>query len=289
MADEAKSGAVGVSRLRVVTFNLWGEQGPFQKRFPLCIEGLRELSPCVVALQEVREIPGTLCNTALQIAEALGMSHVFGPATEWGGGVEGLAILSRFPIVKHFITELPHARSEERRILLWAELKTPWGIVLCGTTHLHYRMTDGIAREDQVEAVDRLLKTHAQTLSPQALLTVLAGDFNACPESDEMRFLRGLHSLSGRRTYYQDAFLCAQDTPPLPGYTWSRRNPYTAKLRFLQQDRRLDYLFVSPPSRDGRGLIHECRVVLDRPDSDGTLPSDHFGLLAEVQLTPLAY
>ena len=71
------------------------------------------------------------------------------------------------------------------------------------------------------------------------------------------------------------------------GLTWSRRNPYTQRLRFLQTDRRLDYIFASAPARDGRGLIHSCRVVLDEGDADGVFPSDHFGVFAELQLLPL--
>lgn len=274
------------SSLRVVTLNLWGEQGPLEQRLRLCIDQLAELSPDVVALQEVRQIPDRLPNTAQTLASALGLSFVFAPATDWGGGTEGLAILSRHPIGQHQRHELPQVRPDERRVLLWAEVTTPHGPVLAATTHLHYRMTDGMAREEQVEAVDRLLKEAAQRLPSGPKLTVLMGDFNATPDSDELRFLRGLHSLAGRRTYFQDAFLCASDGPTGEGFTWSRRNPYTQRLRFLQNDRRLDYIFVSPPSRDGRGVVHSCRIVLDRPSPDGVFPSDHFGLFAELQLCP---
>ena len=38
----------------------------------------------------------------------------------------------------------------------------------------------------------------AQSVSGGAKLTLLAGDFNATPDSDELRFLRGLHTL-GRK------------------------------------------------------------------------------------------
>ncbi len=275
----------GESRLRAITLNLWGEQGPLEQRLGLCIDQLRELTPDVVALQEVREIPGRLPNTAQTLADALGLSYVFAPATEWGGGTEGLAILSRHPIAAHQHIELPQPRTDERRVLLWAELRTPHGVVLCATTHLHYRMTDGIAREEQVEAVDRVLKERAQQIAGGPKLLLLMGDFNATPDSDEIRFLRGLHTLAGRRTYYQDAFLCSSDGPLEHGFTWSRRNPYTQRLRFLQNDRRLDYIFAGPPSRDGRGVVHSCRIVLDRPNPDGVFPSDHFGLYAELQLS----
>ena len=39
--------------------------------------------------------------------------------------------------------------------------------------------------------------------------------------------------------------------------------------------------------RDGRGVVRDCRIVLDQAADDGALASDHFGLYAEVQLSPL--
>jgi hypothetical protein len=45
---------------------------------------------------------------------------------------------------------------------------------------------------------------------------------------------------------------------------------------------------VSSVRRDGRGIVRDCRIVLDRPGADGALPSDHYGLYAEVQVAPVA-
>lgn len=265
--------------VRVVTLNLWGEQGPLQRRLELCAGQLAALSPDVIALQEVREIPSVLPNTATTLAAQLGMHLVFAGATPWGGGLEGLAILSKRPITTSGHFELPHATSDERRILLWARIPTGSGELLASVTHLNYRLLHGQIREDQVVAIDAYLREQ------QADVKILAGDFNAVPESDEIRYLKGLHSVNGRRAYYQDAFgkLHPQDL----GYTWSRLNPFTQRLRLYDGDRRLDYVFVSPIKRDGRGILHSCRIVLDVPDGDGVYPSDHFGVLAEVQLGPL--
>lgn len=113
---------------------------------------------------------------------------------------------------------------------------------------------------------------------------LVMGDFNAVPDSDEIRWLRGLTTLAGRRVFYQDAF--AARHPREDGFTWARRNPYTARLHFLERDRRIDYIFVTALRKDGRGLVRDCRVVLDEAAADGAFPSDHFGLYAEVQLTP---
>ncbi|MFO0574693.1 MAG: endonuclease/exonuclease/phosphatase family protein [Polyangia bacterium] len=287
MPAEGPAPAFDSGRARALTLNLWGEQGPLERRLQLVEQQLRALAPDVIALQEVRQIPGQLPNTAETLAGRLGLHHTFAPATEWGGGQEGLAILSRFPIEKAAHAELPHATPDERRILLWATLGTPHGPLVAATTHLNYRMTHGVQREDQVEAVDRLLREALAAMSPPPCTALLMGDFNATPDSDEIRFLCSLHSLKGRRVYYQDAYAVHSDRGRDPGYTWSRRNPYVQRLRFLQTDRRLDYIFVAQASRDGRGLVHHCRVALDEGDSDGVFPSDHFGVLAEVQLQPL--
>ncbi len=267
--------------LKIVTLNLWGEQPPLERRLQLATDGLRALAPDVVGLQEVRQVPGSVPNTAETLARALGMEWHFATATPWGGGDEGLAILSRLPIVARAAHELPHALPTERRILLHAGVATPAGRVEVYTTHLNYRLTDGGKREAQVVAID----AHVAA-TPSPLPRVLMGDFNATPDSDEIRFLRGLHTAGGRRTYWQDAW--ERRHGRADGFTWARANPYTERLRWLERDRRIDYVFVSPLMRDGRGAVRECRIVLDVPAEDGALASDHYGLYADVQLTPLA-
>src|SRR5690606_27935008 len=114
-----------------------------------------------------------------------------------------------------------------------ALVDAPAGPVWCHTTHLHYRLDDGLARERQVVAIDDVVRQLASD-QPQ----ILCGDFNAPPEADEIRFLRGLTTLAGRRTHYQDAWQrCRGDAP---GHTWSSDNEHTRPLRSLDIDRRID-------------------------------------------------
>jgi endonuclease/exonuclease/phosphatase family metal-dependent hydrolase len=266
-----------VKRLRCLTLNLWGAEPPLDRRMAMVAAGVRALSPDVVALQEVREVPAQLPNQAETLAQAVGMQYVFAAATPIGGGEEGLALLSREPILEHAALELPHAQPTERRILLSARVACGLGEVWVHTSHLNYRLTHGKQREDQVQAIEASIAARA-TDRPQ----ILMGDFNARPESDEIRWLRGQVTLGGRRTYFQDAW--ERLHPGEAGWTWARANPYTAKLAFLEPDRRLDYIFVSPMRGDGRGTVHDCRIVFDQPASDGVFASDHFGLCAEVQI-----
>jgi endonuclease/exonuclease/phosphatase family metal-dependent hydrolase len=270
---------VAVRLLRCLTLNLWGAEEPLARRMEIVGAGLRALEPDVVALQEVREVPGQLSNQAATLAAATGMRHVFEPAMPFAGGHEGLAILSRVPIVEHIASALPHAEPGERRILLSARIPAGETTLWVHTTHLNYRLAHGKQREDQVQAVDSLVAARAGD-SP----SILMGDFNARPESDEIRWLRGLTTLGGRRVYYQDAWASLRDGER--GWTWARANPYTARLEFLEPDRRIDYIFVTPRRRDGRGRVHSCAMVFDGPAPDGVFASDHFGLLAEIQLDP---
>lgn len=254
--------------LRLVTLNLWGDEEPFEARLELAREQLQALAPDVVGLQEVAPLgESTVAHT---LASDLGM-HV---VTD-----RELGILSRHPIGERRLTPLPEPRPDDERFLLSARIDTPDAAVWCHSTHLHYRLDDGVAREKQVVAIDDLIRS-IDSDAPQ----LLCGDFNATPDHDEIRFLRGLTTLAGRRTHYQDAFLRIHPTDP--GLTWSAENEQTRAWRSLDIDRRIDFIFVTTRQKDGRGTIHDARVVLDQRNPAGHCASDHYGVLADIQITP---
>jgi len=265
--------------IRLLTLNIWQEQGRWEERLALIARRFAELDPDVICLQEVRQVEGRIPNQAATLAAQLGLQHTYETAQPWGGGDEGLAILSRYPIAEREVCELPTSPRDCRRICLGAALETPEGRVWVFTTHLAFRLEDGLTRERQVVAIDRFVQErHAR--GDRASL--LAGDFNAGPDSDEMRYLRGLTTLDGRRTYYQDAF--AVCNPGAAGHTWCRENPYTLQLDWLEPDRRLDYIYVTPMNRKGTGRILSCRIVCSECDESGLRCTDHYGVMAEVKV-----
>jgi endonuclease/exonuclease/phosphatase family metal-dependent hydrolase len=268
--------------VRVVTLNFWGLEPPLATRLALAERQLRALAPDLVAMQEVRPMDGSR-TTAGHLADALGLGHVYEPAvTGTGAGEpeEGLAILSRHPIAEHRVTALPVPRAGEGRILLSAAIDAPAARVWLHCTHLHYRLDDGVARERQVVTIDEALRG-LDAGAPDAPVHVLCGDFNATPDSDEIRFLRGLTTLAGRRTFYQDAF--ARVHPGADGFTWCTETGAARARRSIDWDRRLDYVFVSARRKDGRGTVRDARVVLDERQGE-TAASDHYGVLAEIQI-----
>jgi endonuclease/exonuclease/phosphatase family metal-dependent hydrolase len=287
-----------VSDLRIVTLNLWGTEPPLDARLALAARQLAQLAPDAVCLQEVRPLDHqrrTGRTTAEVLADALGMTAHYQTAVAWQGvpgladGEEGLAVIAR-RIVDRRVEPLPDARPTEARILLSVQVDTPAGPIWVHNTHLHYRLDDGVARERQVLAIDDAIRRLGRDRDspPQ----ILCGDFNATADSDEIRFLRGLTTLGGRRTHFQDAWLRLHREPdpgdgPAEGITWSSENRFTRPLRSLDLDRRIDYVFVTTRKKDGRGTIHDCRVVLTQREGLGEVAicaSDHYGVCADVQI-----
>ena len=208
-----------------------------------------------------------------------------GAAARAGGARSARALDRRDPRR----SPLPEPRPGDARILLSAEVDTAAGPIWVHTTHLHYRLDDGVARERQVLAIDHAIRAgRSNDSAPQ----ILCGDFNATADSDEIRFLRGLTTLDGRRTHFQDAWLRLHREPepgdgPADGITWSSDNRFTRPLRSLDLDRRIDYVFVTTRKKDGRGTIRDCQVVLTERDGAGEVAicaSDHYGVMADVQV-----
>jgi endonuclease/exonuclease/phosphatase family metal-dependent hydrolase len=263
---------------RVATFNIWNRQGPWAQRFPLIRDGLRALDADVIGLQEVLGFTG-MPSQAHEIADGMGW-HVFhAPAWDLGGGLTlGNAILSPHRLLETAALALPSPR--DGRNVAFARVDTPHGLLPVFVTHLSHEAHLGHVRCQQVRA----LADHVAALAPiDELPPVIAGDLNADPDSDEMRFLRGLTPLGGTSVYFADCWLLTAGLEGGPGYTYDRRNVYA--LRSREPSRRIDYILVRGPDRYDRGEPIAARVALDQP-VDGVWPSDHFAVVAEIWATP---
>jgi endonuclease/exonuclease/phosphatase family metal-dependent hydrolase len=262
---------------RVVTFNIWNRQGPWDRRLPLIRDGLAALDADVIALQEVLAF-GDAPNQADAIAAGLGWNCYHAPAWAIGGGLTfGNAILSPHPITDGESLALPTPPGLDTRAVAFARVHAPHGPIPVFATHLTVQFHLCHVRRAQVVA----LADHVARLAPIGEPPpVVLGDFNAHPDSDEIRFLRGLTSLEGRSVYFADCWLAAGAEGP--GYTYDRRNDYA--LRTHEPSNRIDYIFVRGPDAHMRGEPIAARLALDQP-VDGVWPSDHFALVAEIGTT----
>jgi endonuclease/exonuclease/phosphatase family metal-dependent hydrolase len=271
-----------VRPLRVVTFNLWNDRPDVRKRMRVAVDAIRALQPDLIGLQEVVGTNSDDCQAA-EIARALDAHWIFDPVhprtlegTLPGTMLLGNAVVSRFPVLKHDSLALPSSTDDPRRALYCA-VQTPEGVLPFFTIHASWEMWLSPRREAQVVALDEFV--HAR---PGSLPAVVTGDFNASPDTAAIRFLTGRTSLLGRGTYYRDCW--ARRHPHEDGHTWSDANPYA--VRWIERNRRLDYIFVGPIRSDGWGAVLDCRVVMDLPGPDGVFASDHFGVYAEIGTAP---
>jgi len=270
--------------ISVLTFNILHDHGDWPARAAALGAWIDRLDPDLVGLQEV------LCGEALDQCRALlgdrGYHTAYAEASRYWADREvsfGNALGSRWPITGTDILLLPRARPgdgrSESRCALAARIDAPGGPLDLVTTHLHWRFDHGYVREKQAVELAEWIRRRAPT---EGWPSILVGDLNAEPASAEIRYLTGLQSIDGRSTHFRDAWAVAGDGGP--GITWSRANPLTHPWH--EPDRRIDYVLVGPPRRDGRGLVECCRVVGDEP-VDGAWPSDHFGVYAELREPPI--
>lgn len=283
--------------LRVVQLNLGSLfESSWEARRHEVVAWLRQLRPDIVCFQEVWQ-DATNENTAgwiaVQIPDlanwAFGGSPI--PHARWSGRslLFGCAVLSRWPIdalVQHRLptaTDNPAAPTFSREFI--HAQTAGLDIFVC---HLSAAPTDGLDRQAQVQAIDTIVNTTRGKLDAMpsehgalrdAMPAILCGDFNAEPESDEIRFMTSLTALGGRMTFWQDAWRVAGDGP---GYTqdW-RTNDLSDGLNLHRK--RIDYIFVGDPfvRRGKAGRITSVGVVFDQPLT-GVLASDHFGLVADI-------
>ena len=273
--------------LRVLTLNIWFDQPPWDARAALIRDAIDALQPDVIGFQEVLRGPDLD-----QLAELVSAAH---PHTAYAAAMDiverpgvtfGNAIASRWPLDAITHTPLPGRGDWEKRVALTARVDAPFGAFSFTTTHLHWRFHHGHVRERQVAAVARASQ---DAVAAGDFPPIVVGDFNAEPESDEIRYMRGMHSFQGDSVAYLDAWSVAGAADAAgvraPGYTWANRNRYAAAE--YEPDRRIDYVFTGLPRRDGTGLVETCRVVCDAPTGD-VWPTDHFGVYAELRTEPAA-
>lgn len=258
--------------LRVVTWNVWWRLGDWRRRADGIAGTLEHLAPDVVVLQEAWQAAGE--SQPAMLADRFQLHHVFGAEREDDGVEQGIAILSRFPFTWTKVVELPVPAAPANLVVV-AEVNGPRGPFLIFGTHLAPYFHQSALRQTQVRALADTVADH----QPHPYPAIVCGDFNAAPDSDEIRLMTGRTAPARPGLVFLDAWATAGDGSP--GDTMSKLNTNAAPL--LIPDLRWDYIFVSWPSGGG-GAGHPVRAWLAGTEPiDGVYPSDHFALGADLR------
>jgi endonuclease/exonuclease/phosphatase family metal-dependent hydrolase len=270
--------------VRVVTWNLWWRYGPWEARQKAILAVLRELRPDVVGLQEVWDTGGSGENLAAWLAGELGMHWTWGASHDpgfWqrrlGDPTVGIgnAVLSRWPVAEQAVLPLPPGAGDGGRTALYAGLDAPGYRVPFFTVHLSSAVEASAVRCQQVTALAEFVAAHRGDGPFPAVVT---GDFNAWPDSDEVRLFGGYRTAPAvPGQVLMDAWDFAE--PGAPSVTWDLANPYVAGT--FGPSVRIDYVFVEPMERGAPGHIRGVRRAGDGP-VDGVWPTDHAAVVVEL-------
>jgi endonuclease/exonuclease/phosphatase family metal-dependent hydrolase len=274
---EAPYGELVDTTLRVMTWNVWGRFGPWERRFRSIVATMQDIDPDVILLQE-SWIGGDGSSQAELLASELGLQ-----ATEAGG--EALygswgptnAVLSRWPIDEPRLHELPALDPKGwGGTALRCVITGPRRPILVYNVALDWPPYAGAARH---HALRHLVDVVAEDADEVRGPLIVGGDFNAGPDSDEIRALVGRRAPSRSGFVLFDAWDVGSDGESR-GLTWSRANPWAAPS--LLPDQRIDYLFTGWPRRGGVGSVVRAWTV-GREPRHGVVASDHYAVVADLR------
>jgi len=257
-----------MTTVRLLTWNIWGKNADWQAREDALLAALADIDADIVTVQEAWTEPSGSTQTA-RLAAALGFAHHHQADPPPPVRDRGLGVLTRWPITSHDAIALTAgSEPDEHRIALLVTIATPAGNLPLITTHLNWRLDHSAVRQQQAL---QLMRITARQTDPGTLPTVVCGDFNAMPDSDEIRMLTGLTATPVPGIVFQDAWTAGGDSTP--GHTWSHANPHAARERYGPA--RIDFVFVQwRPGQNGAVLT----TTLINGHRSGTWASDHAGV-----------
>jgi endonuclease/exonuclease/phosphatase family metal-dependent hydrolase len=247
--------ALDLRKLRVATFNVWFDsfENALRRRAVLSI--LEREKPDVIALEEVTQpfLDALLEEPWIRKAYRVSRTRL-DPTVRYD-----VVMLSRLPVVRFTTHTLT---SDMGRKLHAVELRTTAGTVTVAGIHLESMRQMTPTRLVQIDECLPVLC--------RANTAIWLGDFNAAPASAEDQRIRRA---------FRDAW---DELISDPGYT--RDTTQNAMLAKVKDDRhqRIDRIFVKSEA------FEPCAIrMLGTEPIEGTegqvFPSDHFGLLAELE------
>ena len=258
--------------IKVLSWNIWWKFENYIKRQDLIFNEIKKLRPDILCLQEVWEDQDR--SQAKMISDLLGYNYKFFKSYEFDGVSFGNAIVSKYPIIKFNSQLIPtENKFNENRTLLHTQLLYEEHKINVLCTHLNYKYNQSDIRQDQV----KFILEYISHLDSSSFPNILCGDFNADPMSEEIRLVLGLKSPINR-TVLKDVWQI--NNPINSGHTWSNQNIYAKKT--LEPDRRIDYIFVGSPGKNGLGHPKETHLV-GTEMKDKIHPSDHFGIITHLE------
>lgn len=251
-----------MASLTVATLNLKKGELRWGERAPLLMEQLVALRPDVIGFQEVdlrldqgNGIRGRM-NDLLEEPPGYAVHHVACPRQRVS--LEALAIMTRLPVLAHEAYDFLIDNRVAHRVRVSVDGR-PFDLY---NTHFHH-VGDEEGHQIRLRQTQALLAWIDERSGDRPF--ALVGDLNSWPDAPAIDTLRE------RLRSAHEAVDSVQPTFPSPLVP----NPHDPRPRTI------DYIFVP----EGVNVI-EAERVFDQaaPDDETLLPSDHFGLMATLDI-----
>lgn len=272
--------------VRVMSFNVRGAShmgdgvNVWEKRAAINVETIRRYEPDLIGFQEFHH-----GNREVYERELPGYSRLSGPVYGTGQVEEYAAIFfdpGRFEALDSggfWLSETPHEYSSS-----WGNeviRSANWAVLRCrqnGATFLHVNThLDHVSEPARVEGNSLILRQTEETrTNHEELPTVVTGDFNCTPGTRPYRVFI--------EEGFIDTYLAAGNEDDEDAYTFHAFKG----VRFTPDDTdkptgRIDWILVRDEA--GRVKIRSHDILRDGDEEAGKYPSDHYPVLAQLDLT----
>lgn len=185
-AKNSSSFAYSRTKVRVMTYNIHVGVGMDKKQdLQRIADVINQEHPDLVGLQEVdRGVKRTQgVDEIAELARMTRMEYAFAHNLDYQGGQYGVAILSRYPILKTDHRMYQNKREAERRGMIRIEVNISGRRLSFVTTHLDYQYEDG-----RVFEAGQLV----EFLNSQKEAVILVGDFNEEPNGEAYKLVSAI-------------------------------------------------------------------------------------------------
>ena len=261
---------------KVVTINILSDLSHWEERRWLLAEGLSEIKPDLTALQEV-SLPE---NNAEWLAHQLGAQYMYlSPKSGRAGLKEGIALLSNLPFENRAHLDL----ETQHRVAQYVSVRIDGKPLYLANGHFLWQPGESLGRQQQI---DHLLEWLGSVSGDPPM--VVCGDFNGTPDTPAIQKMRRYFASAYAVVHGEDP---EYTTPtPLPRSKWKLLLTLLNFWRYIKLKDidihwrgTLDYIFVNQHLK-----VIDCQIVLNQPSPGNPVlfPSDHFGLLAILEIEP---
>ena len=257
-------------KMKIATYNIWNENKGTGNRQRQILEEIRFCNADIIGLQEVTP---DFYQEYLQKS-----AYPYGEFRKYSNEYEGLAILSRYPIIACTFLETMEEYDFSAALHIVAEVRGKRFSV----SNLHLPWDSAKQKEIQTVAIDRYMHEQAENMD----VSIILGDFNGSLNSSVHRYLTGEQTLRDceAKPYWFElsstyAAIMGENIMPTLDFVnnprWHGENtteiPYAA-----------DRIYVM--YRRGKDVLKSVELFGTRvSEENGLSASDHYGVVAEME------